>query len=37
VWPDGAGPIGAANAVVSVRCDGAVSASILMTFQWREE
>jgi hypothetical protein len=37
VWPDGAGPIGAADAVVSVRCDGAVSADVLVVMQWREE
>jgi len=37
VWPDGAGPIGAADAVVSVRCDGAVSNDVLVVMQWREE
>jgi hypothetical protein len=37
VWPDGAGPVGIADSVVCVRCDGAVTDPILITLQYREE
>ena len=36
-WPDGGGPVGAADDVISVRCSLAISANAVFTIHYREE